>query len=270
MTIGMEDLYPGQDVECSRVFAANTSYPRHTHEEYIVSANLKGTEYVWVDNKKHVVSAGQVTIYNPMAIQSSEFSSDGVDFISLHVNPNSLIDVFKENNLPSGYFYPTLRQGSFNDDQLYKAIIDCYMAARETDDYKEEAILWLLSTLLDVDSASDTNRKKYIKNAISSMKDCLDHKLDLSSLASSVGLSKYHFVRAFKQEIGIAPIQYHMQLRLIEARKRLKSGVRPIDVMVDLGFYDQSHFINTFRKIMAITPNQYSKKVFSGHFKNSK
>ena len=51
VSIGVEDLYVGDDIECSRVCAISTSYPKHTHEEYIISANLKGIESVWVDNK---------------------------------------------------------------------------------------------------------------------------------------------------------------------------------------------------------------------------
>lgn len=261
MTIGIEDFYVGHNVECSRVLAANASYPKHTHEEYIISANLKGTEKICVDKQTHIVRAGYVTVYNPMAIQSSDFCHEGVDFISLHVNPDSLRRVVKENNLSSSYIYPMLRQGAFNNEILFKAIIEFYMAQQSAIISNEESLLWLLSTLLDSCSNELDHTKEYVKLAIKNMENSLNSKLDLSTLASSVGLSKYHFVRAFRKEVGIAPIQYHMQLRLIEARRMLRAGVKPIDVMAELGFYDQSHFINTFKKIMAITPELYSKKI---------
>ncbi|MDX1526959.1 MAG: AraC family transcriptional regulator [Pseudidiomarina maritima] len=228
MAIGIKDFYAGKDVECSRVSAFSTAYPKHTHEEYIISANIKGVEKVWVDKKNYLVPAGHVTVYNPMAIQSSEFFDVGAEFISLHVNPDSIRRIIRENNIASRDSYPALIQGAFRNDALFKAIQGCYLAAVSPTDHKEESLN-------------------------------LYRKLDLSTLASSVGLSKYHFVRTFRQEVGMAPLQYHMQLRLIEARRMIRAGAKPIDAMVDLGFYDQSHFIKTFRKVMAITPDLYSR-----------
>ena len=48
-----------------------------------------------------------------------------------------------------------------------------------------------------------------------------------------------------------------MQLRLSEARRRLRDGMHPGEVAEALGFYDQSHFINAFRRVMGMTPHQY-------------
>lgn len=259
VSIGIEDFYVGEDIECSRVCAISTSYPKHTHEEYIISANLKGIERIWVDNKDYVVPAGYVTVYNPMAIQSSQFCSDGVEFISLHINPETIKKVAIDNNIVHRDSYPLLQQGALKNEQIFRAIQECYSTARSSSEYKEESILWLLATLLEEDKPVTGRKRHSVNMAINNMKDCLDGKIDLSSLASSVGLSKYHFVRVFRQEVGIAPVQYHMQLRLIEARRMIRDGIKPIDVMADLGFYDQSHFINTFRKVMAMTPDLYSR-----------
>lgn len=261
MSIGIEDFYIGEDIECSRVCAVSTSYPKHTHEEYIISANLKGVESVWVDNKNYVVPAGYVTVYNPMAIQSSQFCNNGVEFISLHINAETIKKVAIENNIAHRNCYPLLQQGALNNERIFRAIQDCYLTARSSAEFKEESILWLLATLLEEDEPVTRRKRHSVNMAINNMKECLDGKIDLSSLASSVGLSKYHFVRVFRQEVGIAPVQFHMQLRLIEARRMIRDGIRPIDVMATLGFYDQSHFINTFRKVMAITPDLYSKSL---------
>ncbi|NER60052.1 helix-turn-helix domain-containing protein, partial [Pseudomonas sp. MAFF212428] len=34
-------------------------------------------------------------------------------------------------------------------------------------------------------------------------------------------------------------------------------GLHPLDVAQRLGFYDQSHFINSFRRVMGATPHHY-------------
>jgi AraC-like DNA-binding protein len=60
-----------------------------------------------------------------------------------------------------------------------------------------------------------------------------------------------------------------MQLRLHRARDLLRSGIHPLDTAIALGFYDQSHFINAFRKVMGITPHHYARQVCSARNKFS-
>lgn len=100
-----------------------------------------------------------------------------------------------------------------------------------------------------------------IGRALECMRDNLTMRLTLDELAVAAGLSKYHFVRQFRQQIGIAPLQYHMQLRLLAARNLLRHQHSVLDIAHRLGFYDQSHFINSFRKMMGITPHHYLRIV---------
>ncbi|MAM89526.1 MAG: AraC family transcriptional regulator [unclassified Hahellaceae] len=261
MLLGIEDLYAGNDVECSRVWAVDTCYPKHTHEEYIVSANLRGFEKIWVDGRVEVVPAGYVTVYNPMTLQSSQFCHEGVDFISLHINAEAFRQVLKEYNLSSRDQYPALHQGAYRNDIVFKAITDYFLSVEDSREGREESLLWLLSTLLN-DEVMDSKRESdVVRVAKDYMMSNLESRLSLDDLSTIVGLSKFHFVRSFRQQVGIAPVQYHMQLRLIEARRMLKAGLKPIDVMANLGFYDQSHFIKTFKKVMAITPELYLKTI---------
>ncbi len=84
-------------------------------------------------------------------------------------------------------------------------------------------------------------------------------KFSLDELADEVCLSKFHLLRLFKQEVGLAPLTYQLQLKLNEARKLIFQKKSLTEVAYELGFNDQAHFINTYKKYTEITPGDFLK-----------
>ncbi|OLS59478.1 helix-turn-helix transcriptional regulator [Pseudomonas putida] len=243
-------------VESSWVRATGAArFERHTHDEYVLGANLWGNERIWLDGRTLEVPVGAITLYNPLAVQASEFAVQGVEYISLHLAPEALERVARENNLKHFSGLPCFDQGVFEDARLYRAILD--FAATEHEAPREEALLALLGQLLERPTGPVDEQSDSLRLALQCMRDTPHARLALEELAAVAGLSKYHFVRCFKQATGLTPLQYHMQLRLSEARRRLRAGMHPVEVALGLGFYDQSHFINAFRRVMGMTPNHY-------------
>ena len=69
-------------VESSWVRASGAAcFERHTHDEYVLGANLWGNERIWLDGRTLEVPVGAVTLYNPLAVQASEFAAEGVEYI---------------------------------------------------------------------------------------------------------------------------------------------------------------------------------------------
>ena len=85
----------------------------------------------------------------------------------------------------------------------------------------------------------------------------LDAKLSLAEVAAAVGLSRYHFLRVFKQETGLPPHAFRTQRRIDSAQRLLKRGLPFSQVALSTGFTDQSHFTNKFRQFIGATPKQY-------------
>ena len=85
----------------------------------------------------------------------------------------------------------------------------------------------------------------------------LEARLSLEEVAAAVGLSRYHFLRIFKQETGLPPHLYRVQRRIDAAQQLLKKGVPFSEVALATGFTDQSHFTNKFRQFIGATPSQY-------------
>lgn len=250
MPLSASEWFARNGIECSRVSASDSGFPRHLHDEYVVCANLSGREAIWLDGKSYEAVAGQVTVYNPSSVQASQFSVEPVNFISVHLPQAVLAGA------------PALREGAFHHAPLFAAISDYAAATRQPDEgLQEQQLMWLCGELLDDTASRRQGDAQLMVQVKEYLRANLHSKPQLATLAQQVGLSKYHLVRRFTQLAGMPPLQYHMQLRLLHARDMLRRGVPAQDAASELGFYDQSHFINTFRKVMGTTPHHYAHQL---------
>ena len=101
-----------------------------------------------------------------------------------------------------------------------------------------------------------------MRRAIEFINDHLEDAISLADVASSIGLSSYHFVRQFKSAMGRTPHQYQLERRIERAKELLADTNESIvEVALRLGFSNQSHFTAVFRKHAGITPKHYRKIV---------
>jgi AraC family transcriptional regulator len=84
---------------------------------------------------------------------------------------------------------------------------------------------------------------------------------DLTALAGSVGLSPYHFSRAFKQSTGLPPHRYQIMMRVERAKDLLADSALPLsDVAAAIGYDDQGQLARLFRREVGVTPTQYRRE----------
>ncbi|WP_260960744.1 AraC family transcriptional regulator [Pseudomonas citri] len=254
MSLVMESLNRYERIECSKVSTSGGCYPKHTHEEYVISANLRGHERIWYDGKQQDVWEGEVTLYNPMTVQASEFSESDSQFISVHLDGQHVQSVMGE--LASSNGLPVFTEGVIRDRELFHSIVSLH--AHPDAGSSEEAQLSLFSDLLRFRTTrADPDGTLRVTQLINFMKANLYEQIDLEDLCVEAKLSKFHLVRSFKSEKHLPPMQFFRQLRLIEARRRLRLGESPTRIAVDLGFFDQAHLSNAFRKVMGASPWSY-------------
>ena len=88
--------------------------------------------------------------------------------------------------------------------------------------------------------------------------------ITISDLAALAGLSRYHFIRAFKDTVGFTPYQYILSERFRRARVLLsKPDLSLGDVALAVGFSDASQLNRVFRKFAGVTPTAFRRELGS-------
>ncbi len=118
----------------------------------------------------------------------------------------------------------------------------------------ERALDFLGST---VDSGSVIRPE--IRKAVEILQERFAEPVALDELAASVGLSKFHFIRLFSEEVGVAPHGFQLQLRVSHSRQLLASGLPVAEVAAACGFADQAHFSRCFKSVVGYTPGGFRR-----------
>lgn len=83
-------------------------------------------------------------------------------------------------------------------------------------------------------------------------------RVALRNVAQHVGMSYFHFSRAFKHSMGMTPTNYIAERRIERAKKLLEETELPIsEVALRAGFSSQSHFTTAFRRFAGATPKVF-------------
>lgn len=97
-----------------------------------------------------------------------------------------------------------------------------------------------------------------LRRTIAYIKAHLAHELSLATLAAVAETSPAHFARLFKHATGLTPHQYVISCRMEETKRLLAETDEPlIDIGLQVGCADQSHFTALFHKHVGLTPKAY-------------
>lgn len=84
----------------------------------------------------------------------------------------------------------------------------------------------------------------------------------LESLARTAGVHRVHLAREFRRRFGCTVGTYIRQRRIEFATHRLVASRDSLSAIAfDAGFADQSHFTNTFRKLVGTTPGVFRARL---------
>lgn len=213
------------------------SYPLHNHVSvFTVGLVLQGSILLTVKNGTMICQAGQpflILPYMPHAIKASA--------------PYSLLTfcISKEAAI-CGDWEQLLRK----IQHVLDAMPDLQLTTAQTAQVAN--FLELLSSYSNLQD--HITPLAHIKNQLEQYPE---QQLHLEELAGAAHISKYHFIRSFKQAVGLTPHQFQIQNRIRKAQRLIPTAATLTEVALSTGFCDQSHFIKQFEKYVGLTPSAY-------------
>jgi AraC family transcriptional regulator len=102
--------------------------------------------------------------------------------------------------------------------------------------------------------------KRQLTQVTEFMHDNLSRCIRLSELASLSGLSASQLGRAFKVSTGMTPHKWHLAARIEYAKRMLADRKKSlVDIALEAGFSEQSHFTRAFTSANGISPNLWRR-----------
>lgn len=169
--------------------------------------------------------------------------------------------------MQSDYFAEkALNQKVLKNTLVFKGEKINYLSARLYKEFKsfdEYSHLTIEGLMLEI--IAEAFRKSSVDSSISPpkwllrAKEMLDEEFNenitVDSLAKSVETHPTHLVREFRRYYKMTIGEYVRQKRIRFASQKLISSNAPIvEIAIESGFFDQSHFTRIFKRVTGVTP----------------
>ena len=249
---------------------AVTPLPPHAHPEYQfgISFDCQG-EYTYRGQTNPIPVGTLSTIHSGEAhapSQRTELPSPAT-FWMMQVDPSMLQTTAAEVMGKPIHTAPYIPQLSLGDQELLRRFLWLCATIATRIDRLEQDLAWLdFATLLiarHADIHPQSTHYPEHRPAVTIARDFLQihyrENLSLSGLATLAGLSRSHLSRMFHQETELTLSAYQQQLRINQAKKLLTQGLSIAKVATAVGFSDQSHLGRHFKRIVGVTPKEYTK-----------
>jgi len=104
------------------------------------------------------------------------------------------------------------------------------------------------------------NNYKQIEKAIKYIDVNFKEHPSVDEVAKNIGMSKYHFIRVFKEYVGVTPKQFLHSVTLNYAKEHIKESKSILDSSLDIGLSSSSRLHELFVNLIGVTPKEWKEK----------
>lgn len=234
-------------------------FGRHSHDAFAIGAILSGAGGYQCRGAHHVLPAGTLSLMNPEEPHTGNAESERLVYRMLYVEESRLLPLLGRKQLPRGF--QVLNPD--DDGQVAQALARVAGEFERNDALALESELLALLELVFVRHGGLRESQAARRDAgiAALLRDYLEthyrEAVSLERLAARVDRHPRHLIDSFRRAYGVPPHTYQLQRRVREAKRLLVAGAAPVEVALELGFYDQAHFSTTFRRFTGVTPGRF-------------
>jgi len=240
--------------------------PKHSHEDYQIGFSSNSIGQYFYRGACHDVPIQSLSILHsgePHKSREVTWFDTPCSFRMLYIKPKLFHEATEK--IAGCSVLPFFKQPIIVDDDLTAKFLQFYWAIEQKTSQLEQDTLQLsfFCTLIqryaDIQNSfhSSGKHQHQIKQICEYLKEHLEENVSLEFLAQMVNLSPYYLNRVFRQEVGVPPHKYQIQVRIDRARALLQQGLPVKQIAEQLGFADASHFTRHFKQLVQVTPKQY-------------
>lgn len=262
--------------------AADIMLYTHWHEEIELLYIVEGTMLLQIDTHSFAVSKGDVILIPPNVLHGAVcLNHSSCSFCAVVFHPgfinSALRDSIQQNYIEpfllktghSFYFMESPSESVIPVTGCIHSIIKAYQA--KAFGYElgiKSRLLQIICLFIESNPMEKSKPQKNdptatirMKKILSFMEENYQQGFTIADWAGSIGVSRGHFCRIFKNYFQKSPIDYLLHYRIGKAAELLlHSDLRIIEIALDTGFESAVYFGIVFKDIMKVTPSEYRKQ----------
>lgn len=246
----------------------------HWHSDIQLTYVLEGKISIKTMNQKIILKKGQMIFINKNVLHQINEAIDS-HYRSL-IFPDTLISFTNQTTMQKQVTY-LLEQSQLETYIFLEATaeikdLDQIIFLNQSKEFKEYYLALKLANLIyQVMANIDATKPSLSKENHLGLQECLcfihlhyHEDISLEDIASYGNMSAGHCGRLFQQILETTPYEYLINYRIKKSLELLANKQTTIStVAIEVGFNGVSHYIQSFKKRMKITPKQYQKLLFN-------
>ena len=240
------------------VHGPGTSLPRHEHAWPTLCCVLHGRFTEYVPGHAMDCTTGTVKITPAAEPHWNRFAACETRGLMIEIDPSRFVDrpaVARALKAPlqldggefAGLARAVLRESVMSDDAGAVAL--------------EGTLLELIAGVSrEAAPRAGPARPRWLSDARDIIRSACRERLTLSDVAARVDVHPVTLARGFRRHFGRTVGEELRRARVDRAARMLAESEEPLSrIALETGFYDQSHFANTFRRLTGMTPGEYRR-----------
>ncbi|MDF2613166.1 MAG: transcriptional regulator, AraC family [Clostridia bacterium] len=249
------------------VFYAGKDYftQRDEKRTYLLIYTFSGEGYLNYDNTDYVLKKGSILMIDCNKYHYYKSHSEETwGFRWIHFGgmcADTYMNLIMDNQNHSILMSDPLEFEDYHNNLMnISSVSDTYSSVC-TSTYISHILMEMLSSKFnEKNNKNYQQHKEDIDKVIHYITKNYMNEIRVDDFADIIHLSKYHFLKVFKQYIGTSPYEYLINYRINEAKILLKTTHHSISYIASaVGFLNESNFIKQFKRITHLTPLNYRR-----------
>lgn len=240
------------------------AYRPHSHPTWTIAVVEAGAAQFSVETAQERAAAGELFVLEPDAVHTGMAAvPEGWTYKVLYLEPD-LVGRWAESDAsaPRASRWVVFRDRALRD-KLLRA--HAAFASVESGIALEvpvaEAVAGLRPHLRPFPGLHSRDRAEHaaVRRAVSLLRERWNETVGLEELSRVARLSRFELVRRFREQVGLPPHAFQLDLRVAAARRLLSAGRPAVDVAFACGFAGQPHLTRVFKRAVGVTPGHYAR-----------
>lgn len=244
---------------------SSRSFGRHTHDQFGIGVVMRGAHDSASGCGQVRATPGNMITVNPNEVHDGRpVAGQARCWRMLYLDPALVAQTAKAIGQSAGmeFIHPVLdhRSAAQAFGRLFDALTQPDPGPWQ--EIVEQELFQILPSLLGEQRPTQV---QLLSKELAQARERIDaHPQDpvsLAELAAEAGLSRFHFLRAFKAATHLPPHAYRLQRQLQMARRLIMTGHTVVQAAHLAGFSDQSHLTRHFASSYGLTPGALSSSL---------